>query len=277
MTNWKTIGTLLIIVLMVLTGCDSPGSENSSATTAKEKILVEGGTFQMGSTDSEALGDESPLHSVTVDSFYMLETEVTFAQYDAYCEDQGITKPSDNGLGRGSRPVINVSWNDAVKYSNWLSEQKGLTPAYEINGTSVNWNQSADGYRLPTEAEWEYAARGGKQSEGYKYSGSNDVGEVGWYGDNSNNAQPVKGKKANELGLYDMSGNVGEWCWDWYASEYYSSSPGANPPGPSSGLYRMTRGGSWFDSPGYLRVSSRSGSIPDDNNSFLGFRLVLGQ
>ena len=237
-------------------------------------VQVAGGTFQMGSTDSEADSDESPVHSVTVDSFYMAETEVTFDQYDAYCTAAGISKPSDSGWGRESRPAINVSWYDAVKYCNWLSEQEGLTLAYEINGTSVSWNQSANGYRLPTEAEWEYAARGGAQSNGYKYSGSNNVDEVGWYWDNSGyKTQPVKGKKANELGLYDMSGNVWEWCWDWYGS--YSSSTENNPVGPSSGSNRVGRGGSWVDGPGYLRVADRNLGNPVDSYGDLGFRLVL--
>ena len=235
-------------------------------------VYVEGGSFQMG---SDAGSDESPVHSVRVDSFYMAETEVTFDQYDAYCDDQGISKPGDWGWGRGSRPVIYVSWYDAVKYCNWLSEQAGLPKAYSISGTSVNWNQNAEGYRLPTEAEWEYAVRGGKQSRGYKYAGSNNVGEVGWYDGNSSKTKPVKGKKANELGLYDMSGNVWEWCWDWYDSNYYSSSPGANPTGPSSGSRRVLRGGSWSYNPEYLRVANRIYDSPGVSNYDLGFRLVL--
>ena len=168
----------------------SPAENSDITLTSMEKwestkgmVYVEGGSFQMGSTDGQS--DEEPVHSVRVDSFYMTETEVTFDQYDAYCDDQGISKPGDWGWGRGSRPAIDVSWYDAVKYCNWLSEQAGLPKAYSISGTSVNWNQNAEGYRLPTEAEWEYAARGGKQSRGYKYAGSNNVGEVGWYDDNS--------------------------------------------------------------------------------------------
>ena len=237
-------------------------------------VQVAGGTFHMGSTDSEADSDESPVHSVTVDSFYMAETEVTFDQYDAYCTAAGISKPSDSGWGRENRPAINVSWYDAVKYCNWLSEQEGLTLAYEINGTSVSWNQSANGYRLPTEAEWEYAARGGAQSNGYKYSGSNDVDEVGWHGNNSGGkTHPGKGKKANELDLYDMSGNVWEWCWDRYGS--YSSSPESNPTGPSSGSSRVIRGGSWNDNPRNPWVAYRYSSFPNHSSSDLGFRLVL--
>ncbi len=230
----------------------------------------------MGSTDSDADSDESPVHSVRVDSFYMAETEVTFDQYDAYCDDQRISKPDDEGWGRGSRPVIYVSWYDAVKYCNWLSEQAGLPKAYSISGTSVNWNQNAEGYRLPTEAEWEYAARGGKHSRGYKYAGSNNVGEVGWYSGNSGGkTHPVKGKKANELGLYDMSGNVWEWCWDWYDSDYYSISPGGNLTGPSSGSYRVIRGGSWGLNPEGLRVAARGGNSPGYSNLLLCFRPVL--
>ena len=236
-------------------------------------VHVAGGTFQMGSTDSDAELDENPVHSVTVDSFYMAETELTFDQYDAYCTAMGISKPSDSDWGRGSRPAIYVSRYDAAKYSNWLSEQEGLTLAYEINGTSVSWNQSANGYRLPTEAEWEYAARGGSQSQGYKYAGSDNVSEVGWYSGNSESkTHPVKGKKANELGLYDMSGNVVEWCWDWYGS--YSSGEQTNPVGPSSGSYRVLRGGGWNSFSRNLRVAYRIYYSPDGRYSNYGFRLV---
>ena len=267
-------------------------------------VHVAGGIFQMGSTDSEAYSNESPVHSVTVDSFYMAETEVTHEQFLEFLNDAGVSAAgqlngnevvdmddSDVAFSHdGTKfsfaassyaddiacPVIEVTWYGAVEYSNWLSEQEGLSKAYSISGTSVSWNQSANGYRLPTEAEWEYAARGGAQSNGYKYAGSNDVDEVGWYWDNSGRkTQPVKGKKANELGLYDMSGNVWEWCWDWYGSTYYSSSPGANPTGPSSGSYRVWRGGSWFNLPEYLRVAYRGSINPDYSDIYLGFRLVL--
>ena len=252
---------------------------SGSGSTIPKMIFVQGGTFQMGSTDSEANSDESPVHSVTLDSFYMAETEITFDQYDAYCEDTGISKPNDANYGRGSRPVIKVSWYDMLKYCNWLSDQEGLTPAYEINGTSVTWNQSIRGYRLPTEAEWEYAARGGAQSQGYKYAGSNSVNEVGWYWtDIDVMSQPVKSKKANELGLYDMSGNVYEWCWDWYGSDYYSSSPPSNPTGPSSGSRRVIRGGTWFTEPAFLRVAFRNNRSPDRTDGLaLGFRVVLSK
>ena len=266
-------------------------------------VHVAGGTFQMGSTDSEADSDESPVHSVTVDSFYMAETEVTHEQFLEFLNDAGVSAAgqlngnevidmddSDVAFSHDGTefsfaasgdaddidcPVIEVMWYGAVEYSNWLSEQESLNKAYSISGTSVSWNQSANGYRLPTEAEWEYAARGGAQSNGYKYAGSNNVDEVGWYPDNSGyKTQPVKGKKANELGLYDMSGNVWEWCWDWYDSDYYSSSPRANPTGPSSGSIRVLRGGSWISSPGYLRGALRYDAGPGDSGSSGGFRLV---
>ena len=238
-------------------------------------VLVEGGTFRMGSTNSDAESNESPVHSVTVDSFYMAETEVTFDQYDAYCSATGISRPSDSGWGRGSRPVINVSWYDAVNYCNWLSGQDGLSKVYRISGTSVTWNQGANGYRLPTEAEWEYAARGGTRSKGYKYAGSNNIGEVGWYSGNSGSkTHPVKGKGANELGLYDMSGNVYEWCWDWY--DRYSSTAQTNPTGPSSGSLRLGRGGSGESYFRPLQSTYRGRDSPSHRRSHIGFRPVRG-
>ena len=274
--------------------------EEEWESSVVEIVYVEGGSFTMGSTDGS--NDEGPVHSVTVDSFYMTETEVTHRQYLEFLNDAGV---SASGRLNGSEvidmddddvafshngkefsfaassyaddidcPVIEVTWYGAVEYSNWLSEQAGLTKAYSISGTSVNWNQNAEGYRLPTEAEWEYAARGGVQSKGYKYAGSNNVGEVGWDSGNSGReTHPVKGKKANELGLYDMSGNVWEWCWDWYDSDYYSSSPENNPVGPPSGSSRVLRGGGWGGNLWHLRVANRGGS-PGNGDSNDGFRLV---
>lgn len=160
-----------------------------------------------------------------------------------------------------------------VAYANWLSGQEGLTPAYRINGSNVTWNRSTDGWRLPTEAEWEYAARGGKENRGYTYSGSNTVNEVAWYDGNSGRkTQPVGGKKANELGLFDISGNVWEWCWDWY--DNYSSESQTNPSGLASGSWRVLRGGSWFNNASYTRVADRNNFIPGSRYNFYGFRLV---
>src|SRR5690606_31602781 len=229
-------------------------------------VDVAGGTFQMGSNDGE--DEEQPLHSVTLSSYRIGKYEVTFAEYDAFCEATGRSKPADEGWGRDQRPVINVNWHDMVVYCEWLTAQTGQR------------------YRLPTEAEWEYAARGGSRSNGYTYSGSNSVGNVGWYSDNSGKqTHPVGGKGANELGIYDMTGNVWEWCSDWYESDYYGSSPSNNPRGPvsddysrpTSGASRVLRGGSWFNTASYCRATHRSNSSSVYRSVDYGFRVVLSQ
>jgi formylglycine-generating enzyme required for sulfatase activity len=216
-------------------------------------IHVEGGTFSMGSDKGS---DEKPIHTVSVNSFYIGATEVTFDQYDMFCKTTGREKPNDEGWGRGKRPVINVSWNDAVAYCQWASE---------MAGTEI---------RLPTEAEWEYAARGGSKSRGFDYSGSSNVGEVAWYSGNSGGkTHEAATKQANELGIYDMSGNVWEWCADWYNENYYSQSPTSNPTGPNSGASRVLRGGSWFNGVDlYCRVASRYCGTPGNRNYNYGFR-----
>ena len=263
-------------------------------------IFVEGGTFQMGSESGDS--DEKPVHSVTVSDFYISPYELTQGEYEELCCYTSSSPSSSYGYG-SQYPVYYVSWYDALVYCNLKSMQEGLTPSYIINGGTdpKNWpgiktisgkyscsytsNNStwdavicdftADGYRLPTEAEWEYAANGGKKSQGYTYSGSNTVDDVGWYTNNSGNkTHQVGTKNKNELDLYDMSGNVWEWCWDWYGS--YSSDSTTDPIGAFSGSYpyRVDRGGSWYKSASGLCVAFRSYGNPYGRGNSLGFRLV---
>ena len=217
-------------------------------------VLVEGGTFMMGATaeqGSDAGRDESPAHQVTLSGYYIGKYEVTQAEWEAVMG----TNPSY--FKGGNRPVEKVSWDDCQEFIRKLNSLTGLN------------------FSLPTEAQWEYAARGGRNSRGYTYSGSNDIGSVAWYEDNSGNeTHPVGMKQANELGLYDMSGNVWEWCSDWYGS--YSSSSQTNPTGAASGSYRVNRGGSYYREAWYCRVSDRLSFEPDIRLSNLGLRLAVG-
>ncbi len=256
-------------------------------TDLDHMVFVQGGTFQMGSKDGQS--DETP-HSVTLSDYYMARHEVTFEEYDRFCQATGKTKPDDVGYGRGKRPAIDVSWYDAIEYCNWRSSQDGLTPVYSINKrtqdtynkssyddlkwtVTINWQ--ANGYRLPTEAEWEYAARSrgkdqkwaGTSSEDQLTSFANGKGETDGY----EHTSPVGTFKANDLGLFDMSGNVWEWCWDWYGS--YSRNSNSNPKGPNTGSGRVLRGGSWLSAPAGLRCAGRYVSFPDDRSFNFGFRL----
>lgn len=215
-------------------------------------VAVEGGTFQMGATSeqgSDAYSDEKPVHSVTLSDYYIGETEVTQELWQAVMGNNPST------FSGSQRPVETVSWNDCQKFITKLNRLTGKN------------------FRLPTEAEWEYAARGGNKSKGYKYSGSNTIGNVAWYEYNSNSrTHDVKTKTPNELGIYDMSGNVWEWCQDWFGS--YSSGSQTNPTGPSSGSYRVLRGGCWNGDAKGCRVSYRSSNSPGRRNSNYGFRVV---
>ena len=213
-------------------------------------VHVEGGTFQMGSEDSESLSDEQPVHQVTLSTFSIGQTEVTQELWEAVMG----TNPS---YFKGAKlPVEQVSWYDCQTFFSKLNSMTGQQ------------------FRLPTEAEWEYVARGGSRSKGYKYSGSNNIGDVAWYDSNSGNTtHEVATKAPHELGVYDMSGNVWEMCHDWFGS--YRSSSQTNPVGPSSGTYRVRRGGGWNTYAKDLPVTRRFISAPDYSGYFLGLRLAL--
>jgi sulfatase modifying factor 1 len=224
----------------------------SDVTSFLDLVFVEGGSFSMGSNDGNP--SEQPVHKVQVDSFYISKYEVTQSQW---AEIMGASPTLNKGKG-DKYPVYNVTWSDATDFCNNLSIKEGLTPCYSGTGAGIECDFSTNGYRLPTEAEWEYAARGGKKSQNYLYAGSNNADEAGWNSDNAEGMTHEVGlKAANELGIYDMSGNMWEWCGDWYGAKYYASSPSLNPTGPSSGIYRVLRGGGWGIFADGLRCSNR--------------------
>ena len=270
---------------------------------ADNMVFIRGGAFQMGSNDGEA--DEKPVHSVTVSDFYLSKYEVTVAEFRTFVETSGYQTDADkNGTSRVSEdnkwvdkagrnwrhdpdgntaadnyPVINVSWNDAVAYCEWLSKKSGKL------------------YRLPTEAEWEYAAGNGNKHTKYSWGNAAPAGRKGgnlsdetgvkkfnWtrsdanifmnYDDGFASTSPVGSFDPNELGLYDITGNVNEWCSDWYGSEYYKNSPSSNPTGSSSGSVRVFRGGAWLNVPQSTRVASRFNGTPAFRGNDVGFRLA---
>lgn len=216
-------------------------------------IFVEGGTFTMGATSEQGKDtykDEYPMHEVTLFDYYIGETEVTQALWEAVMGSNPSYFKGDN------LPVENVSYNDVKEFITKLNQKTGKT------------------FRLPTEAEWEFAARGGKKSKGYKYSGSDNINDVAWYVYNSDvKTHPVKTKRPNELGIYDMSGNVWEWCSDWYGD--YSSNAQTNLQGQSSGSYRVLRGGSWYINASHCRAASRSSASISFLYFYLGLRLAM--
>lgn len=218
-------------------------------------VFVEGGSFTMGDRNGEK--DEQPEHKVELSSFYIGRTEVTRAQWRAYCQATGRSMPERAWFKQDEdHPVINVSWDQAVAYCVWLSEQTGKK------------------YRLPTEAEWEFAARGGIKSNGYAYSGGVAPDSVGWVGRKTEGTQPVAKKKPNELGIFDMTGNVWEWCSDWYDPVYYQSASSSNPQGPVQGKFFTFRGGAWDIGARNSRVTYRNPLAPTSRNHNKGFRVA---
>jgi formylglycine-generating enzyme required for sulfatase activity len=263
-----------------VTGSPAPNLQAILADIQRSMVFVKGGTFTMGSPETETdRGDDEKQHTVTLSDFEMGRTEVTVVQYMAFVNETKSHYPewmeagseynvktgTDNhyktigaALTNSNNPIVGVSWDDAIAYCQWLSQK--------IPGKK---------FRLPTEAEWEYAARGGLEGikDGFTYAGSNNIETVAWYDKNSGSkTHSVGQKKANELGLYDMSGNVWEWCNDWYGD--YSSEAQTNPTGPTEGSGRVRRGGSWRYTSAGARVARRDNWLPGSRGSNLGFRLA---
>jgi len=267
-----TLGSITRIISVTQEAAQQPISDEertftitgNGKTVTFKMIKVEGGTFQMGRAGSENV--QTPIHSVTItNDYYLCESEVTQALWYAVMgqspTSSGNQWSSTYGIG-DSCPAYYLSYEDCQSFlialNNRLSSQLGV----------------GEQFRFPTEAEWEFAAKGGKYSNGYPYSGSNTIDDVAWYSSNTTTPHPVKTKTANELGLYDMSGNVAEWCYDWYGD--YSSSAQTDPTGPTSGSERVYRGGIWFYNATNCIVAKRNKLIPTYRYYGLGFRLCLG-
>lgn len=266
---------------------DNMESEVEEVNVPEEFVLIKGGTFQMGSPETEAWrsADETQ-HTVTVSDFYMSKYELTQKEY------QQITGKNPSSLFGGELPVENVSWLDAIAYCNARSEAEGLIPVYSVDGQKVSWDRSANGYRLPTETEWEYACRAGTDTPFYiaespsaeqaNYYGHYPYGiEDNYFSQGNLTVQPgeyrqttlaVGSFEPNPNGLYDMHGNVGEWVWDYYGA--YPAEAQTDPSGPSSGTLRVYRGGGWNDFAKNMRSAYRA-TLEQDKSSFnLGIRLV---
>lgn len=292
----RTFTVYAFLLLLSQAGCskDSP-TQASAVVVPGGMVSVTGGTFQMGSSDPLAVGGQ-PVHTVTVGSVFMDKYEVTYEKWvavrtwgltDGYL-DMSTAQNGASPIGVNN-PVDVVTWYFAVKWCNARSEMEGLTPVYYTNAgqttvyrtgdidldtLGVKW--SANGYRLPTEAEWEFAARGGMLSKNYVYAGSNTSDEVAWGSGNSGGKSHQVGTKLeNELGLFDMTGSVSEWCWDKYSA--YTSVTQINPKGTQGGTTRVYRGGSLVSNNNALLVATRSNLAPNYNSLSIGLRCVRGQ
>lgn len=255
---------------------------------ANEMVLVRGKTFRMGSPESENWREkDETLHAVRIDDFYISRYEVTQEKF------KSVTGKNPSAFSGKNLPVENVTWYDAVEFCNKLSESEGLEPAYRIDGENVSWNKTANGYRLPTEAEWEFAARAGTStpfSTG-KIPGDRDANfyahypyniEQNYFHEENLETQPgyyrnktvaVGSFKPNAFGLYDVHGNVSEWCFDFYG-KYPTDPLSENPSGPASGSTRVSRGGGFNDFGKHLRSAYRSSSLADEASPWRGFRIA---
>ncbi|MCF6365089.1 MAG: formylglycine-generating enzyme family protein [Bacteroidales bacterium] len=265
----KLFRTGLIIISILITGISFSQKEI-------KMVSVKGGTFEMGS-DNDLFKDESPKHEVTLSDFYISQYEIGYDDYSAFCNVAGYSEP----YGMTEFPASNITWQRAVMMCNWLSRRDGFDKAYDIERNKkegifkVTCNFNSNGYRLPTEAEWEYAAKGGHRSKDYRFSGSNSPFLVAWFSDTYKGLEHKSGELLpNELGLYDMTGNIAEWCWDYYGENYYAKSDSINPKGLDVGSKRVFRGGSRRDKMIHIEITRRSFLEEDKKNLYVGFRVV---
>ncbi len=253
-----------------------------SALTAQNKtpemVFVEGGTFKMGISES-IYYDEFPLHLVTLNDFSIGAFEVSIEEYTGFCRTAGLVLPE----GKPNMPATNVSWEEAVLYCNWLSRLNRLDKYYRIvrddkkKSFTIEYDVRANGFRLPTEAEWEYAARGGAHLRNFAYSGSNTANDVAWYSGTGKMLQEVGKKYSNDLEIYDMTGNAQEWCFDIYNEKYYHISPKDNPICEEGGTERISRGGNYDGHEGTLRITKRFYNAQDFRDHTIGFRVVKNE
>ncbi|MDE6568939.1 MAG: formylglycine-generating enzyme family protein, partial [Lachnospiraceae bacterium] len=306
----KRIGVFLLVIMMTfgLSACGTGNKPSSQAgdsgnvvSTQENKtdnkmagadasdgfVRISGGTFQMGSPDTEDWrSEDETAHSVTVSDFYMGVYEVTQKEY------QEIMKNNPSNFNGDELPVENLTWYEAVAYCNARSEKEGLTKAYTLDGQNVTWDCSADGYRLPTEAEWEYACRAGTETPFNTQTSispeeSNYFGhypyliEENYFSQEKLDTEPgeyrettvaVDSFSPNAWGLYNMHGNVGEWCWDYHGT--YADGEQTNPSGPETGTRRISRGGGWNDFAKHIRSVYRASSPADRSSAAVGLRLV---
>lgn len=316
----KKNGIILLLIIIALSSCDLIDAivDRISKIMLVQMVFVEGGAFQMGNEES----DNNPVHSVTLSDFEISTYEITQAQYIKFLNavevssngyyngvevvdtSNGFTAIAHDGneyyfsenflIESDDSPATQVSWYGAIQFCNWLSENNGLELVYTIDGIDITADFTQNGYRLPTEAEWEYAARGGNESLDYTFSGSNSAADVAWYGSNSDNKiHPVGEKIPNELGIYDMSGNVKEWCWDYFDT-YYTDSTATNPVGPLTAnydyyvtlygnqyhqtgtySYHVMRGGNYYDYDDLkCKYFIRGKNSPSNQSSTNGLRIV---
>lgn len=251
---------------------------NAQIIQSHEMVRVDAGIFLMGSREDEPRAEKNEMvqREVKVNSFEMCKFEVAVWQWQEYVKENKLQMPPKPNWGwKDNSPINNITWLDAVNFCNWLSKKDKLQPAYSKIGPNWVCNFKANGYRLPTEAEWEFACKGGKLTKELKFSGNDDPNKIAWHKLNSAGAPHTVGTKIpNELGIYDLNGNVWEWCWDWYGEEYYRLNINDNPTGPERGDRRVVRGGSWDSVIEYLRPTNRISTPPASTHEFYGFRVV---